>query len=140
MGTSQIGRVHDLELFADCRKAELRRIDRLTTLLRVPKDQVLMRQGDIAQQFIIVGDGTARLTQATDSGVAEVGDVGTGEFIGESELLSRGRLATTATATTDLTVFVSSAVEFRSILRLAPSVEHKVRRASLIRAGLSDAA
>ena len=62
--------------------------------------------------------------------MATVADIGSGEFIGESALLSGTRLTTTATAATDLTVFVSSASEFRSILRIAPSVAQKVRRSS----------
>jgi CRP-like cAMP-binding protein len=133
METTHINRLDQLELFADCRKTELRKIAPLTTLLHVAKDQVLMRQGEIAQQFIIVGGGTARITRETDGGVTTVADVGSGEFIGESSLLSGTRLTSTATATTDLTVFVSSASEFRSMMRIAPSVEHKVRRSSLVR-------
>jgi CRP-like cAMP-binding protein len=140
METSHIRRIDDLDLFADCRRSELRKIEPLTTFLRVAKDQVLMRQGDVARQFVIVGDGTARLTRQTKGEVAEVASVGSGQFIGDSALLTGSRLTATATATTDLSVFVSSASEFRSILRIAPSVAHKVRRASLIEAQGSDAA
>jgi putative ABC transport system ATP-binding protein len=140
METTHIKRLDQLELFADCRRAELRRITPLTTLLDVAKDQVLMREGEIAQQFIILGDGTARITRETEGGVATVADVGSGAFIGETALLAGTRLTSTATATTDLTVFVSSASEFRSMLRIAPSVEHKVRRSSLIRPEGTDAA
>ena len=126
-----IDRIDDLELFADCRKAELRQIQPLMTYLHVAKDQVLMREGDLSQQFIVVGGGTARLTRKTGEGVAEVTDLGSGEFIGESSLLAGTRTTATATAATDLAVFVSTANEFRSILRIAPSVEEKVRQGSL---------
>ena len=127
MPKADIKRIDDLELFADCKKSELRKIGPLTTLIRVPKDQVLMREGGAPQQFIVVGGGRARLTRETEDGVTTVADIGSGEFIGESALLSGTRLTTTATAATDLTVFVSSAREFRSILRIAPSVAEKVR-------------
>ena len=130
METTHIDRIDDLELFADCRKAELRQIQPLMTYLHVPKDQVLMREGDLAQQFIVVGGGTARLTRKTGEG-SSVTDLSSGEFIGESSLLTGTRTTATATAATDLAVFVSTASEFRSILRIAPSVEHKVRQATL---------
>ena len=68
-------------------------------------------------------------------------DVGSGEFLGEMALLNGSRRTATATATTDLGVLVSSASEFRSILRLAPSVADKVVHTSLARAGaLAEAA
>jgi len=35
--------IADLELFADCTKAELRQIRSLTTYLRIPKDRVLIK-------------------------------------------------------------------------------------------------
>jgi CRP-like cAMP-binding protein len=101
------------------------------TYVHVAKDQVLVREGDLAQQFIVVGGGTARLTRKTGGGGAEVTDLGSGEFIGESSLLAGTRTTATATAATDLAVFVSTPGEFRSILRIAPSVEHKLRLASL---------
>lgn len=138
--TTDVKRIDELELFADCKRGELRRIAPLTTLIRVPKDQVLMREGGAPRQFIVVGGGTARLTRETEDGVTTVADVGSGQFIGETALLSGTRLTTTATAATDLTVFVSSASEFRSILRIAPSVERKVRRWSLDRSMTTDEA
>jgi CRP-like cAMP-binding protein len=140
MSMADIKRLDDLELFADCKRTELRRIQPLTTLIRVAKDQVLMREGGAPQQFIVVGGGTARLTRETEEGVTTVADIGSGEFIGESALLSGTRLTTTATAATDLTVFVSSASEFRSILRIAPSVAQKVRRSSDLRSAATDQA
>jgi CRP-like cAMP-binding protein len=130
VGNKKIRRLDELDLFADCNRAELRLIEPLTTFLRVPKDQVLLRQGAAPQQFIVVGEGTARLTRAAEQGAETLAEVGEGEFLGEAELLSGTRVNATATAATDLTVFVSSASEFRSILRIAPSVAQKVRRAT----------
>ena len=133
--------IADLELFADCTKAELRKIRSLTTYLQVPKDQVLMREGTTAHEFIIIDSGTARVSRSTGEGVAKVADVGSGEFLGEMALLNGSRRTATATATTDLGVLVSSASEFRSILRLAPSVADKVVHTSLARAeALAEAA
>jgi CRP-like cAMP-binding protein len=134
MATSHVVDIADLELFADCTKAELRQIRSLTTYVQVPKDQVLMHEGSAAHEFIIIDSGTARVSRSTGNGVATVAEVGSGEFLGEMALLSGTPRTATATATTDLGVLVSSANEFRSILRIAPSVADKVLRASQDRA------
>jgi CRP-like cAMP-binding protein len=56
-------------------------------------------------------------------------------------LLNASLRAATVTATSDLSVFVCSASEFRSMLRIAPSVAEKIWQTSLVRAeGLAIAA
>jgi len=138
MNTPRVVDISELELFAGCSKEELRKIRSLTTYLQVPKDQVLMREGTTAHEFIIIDSGTARVSRQTEDGVAKVADVGSGEFLGEMALLNGSRRTATATATTDLGVLVSSASEFRSILHLAPSVADKIVHTSLVRAGALD--
>jgi CRP-like cAMP-binding protein len=127
-------RIDDLDLFADCTRAELEQISSLTTYLRIPSGQVLIREGSAAKEFIVIVSGSARVTRETDHGVVEVADVGKGDFLGEMALLTGSARTATATATTDLVVLVSSVGEFRSIMEIAPSVARKVRRASLVRA------
>ncbi len=126
-------RVEDLELFAGCSKQQLRQIGALATPLHVPKGQILMREGTIGREFVIIGSGTATVSRRTAHGVAEVAEVGGGDFLGEIALLTGVPRTATATATTDLSVLVSSASEFRTMLRVAPSVAEKVRRASTAR-------
>ncbi len=102
--------IHDLEVFAGCTRAQVRAIESLTTLLHLDEGHVLMREGTPAKEFIVIESGTALVTRQA------------------------GSLRTaTVTATTPLTVLVSSAGEFRTMLRVAPSVAHKVHRASLLR-------
>jgi CRP-like cAMP-binding protein len=127
-------RIDDLELFGDCTKAQLRQIRSLTSCLHIPKDHVLIREGTVGREFIVIRSGTARVTRETAHGVTQVADVATGDFLGEMALLNGSPRTATATATTDLEVLVSSAGEFRSILQIAPSVAKRVRRASLARA------
>jgi len=140
MGTPQELEIADLELFADCTKAQLRKIRSLTTYLRLRKDQVLIREGSRAREFIIIDSGTARVSRETDNGVTKVADVGSGQFLGEIALLTGSRRTATVTATSDLGVLVSSASEFRSILDIAPSVADKVVRTSIVRATNMDIA
>jgi CRP-like cAMP-binding protein len=140
MATSRVVDIADMELFAGCTKAELRKIRSLTTYVQVPADQVLMREGSSAHEFIIIDSGTARVSRETDDGVATVAEVGSGEFLGEMALLTGTPRTATATATTDLGLLVSSASEFRSILRIAPSVADKVFQTSMDRAARQDVA
>jgi CRP-like cAMP-binding protein len=66
--------------------------------------------------------------------------VGSGEFLGEMSLLTGSPRNATATATTELGVLVSSASEFRSIMRIAPTVADKVFQTSMERAGSTELA
>jgi CRP-like cAMP-binding protein len=140
MAIPPVVRIADLELFADCTRAELRQIGSLTTYLQVPRDQVLMREGGRANEFVVIGSGTARVSRRTNDGVVTVAEVGSGDFLGEMGLLTGAGRTATVTATTDLTILVSSASEFRSILHIAPSVTDKVIRASTVRAASLDIA
>jgi CRP-like cAMP-binding protein len=123
----------ELDLFSDCTRAQLHQISTLTTGLHLPKDHVLIREGELGREFIVIRSGSAEVTRKIDDGVAKVADVGAGDFLGEMALLNGTRRTATATATTDLAVLVSSALEFRSILEIAPSVARRIRDASLAR-------
>jgi CRP-like cAMP-binding protein len=140
MATPPVVQLTDLELFADCTRAELRQIASLTTYLHLRKDQVLMREGGRANEFVIIGSGTAQVSRQSDQGVVTVADVGSGDFLGEMGLLSGTSRTATVTAMTDLEVLVSSASEFRAILHIAPSVAKKVVHASNVRAASLDMA
>jgi CRP/FNR family cyclic AMP-dependent transcriptional regulator len=125
--------IDDLELFADCTRTQLHKIGALTTGLNIPRDHELIREGNLGREFIVIRNGSARVTRETNDGVTRVADVGAGDFLGEMALLNGTRRTATVTATTDLDVLVSSVAEFRSILEIAPSVARKIRRASLAR-------
>jgi CRP-like cAMP-binding protein len=133
-------RLSSLDLFADCTKAQLQKIDALTTDLSIRKDRILIREGSAVRQFIVIRSGSAQVTRLTDEGVETVANVGTGDFVGEMALLTGTCSTATVTATTDLAVFVSSIGEFRSILEIAPSMARKVERTSLARAASLDIA
>lgn len=127
-------RIDDLDLFAGCSKSQLQKIRALTTSLHIPKDHVLIREGSVGREFIVIRNGSARITRDTGDGVSRVADVGSGDFLGEMALLNGTPRTATAVATTDLDVLVSSVGEFRAILEIAPSVARKVRTASIARA------
>jgi CRP-like cAMP-binding protein len=134
MAMSQAFRLADFDLFADCTKAQLRKIDSLTTLVSVPRDRVLMKQGAPAREFLILVSGTARITRQSYDGAHTLAELGRGDMIGEMGLLTGTRRTATVTATSDLEVLACSPAEFQSIMQIAPSVAHKVHRTSEVRA------
>jgi CRP-like cAMP-binding protein len=72
--------------------------------------------------------------------VENVASDGSGDFLGEIALLCGSARTATATAATDLEVLVCPTGEFRTMPKIAPSVAHKVRRASLARSAVMDIA
>jgi CRP-like cAMP-binding protein len=118
--------IGELALFSDCTKAELRQISSLTTRLELPAGRVLMREGDSPAEFLIVGSGRVQVTRETDEGTTVLNEVGGGEILGEMALLLGTHRTATVTALTDVTVYVCSVSEFRSIMRIAPSVATKI--------------
>lgn len=126
--------IGDIALFADCTKAQLQKIDALTTDIRIPQGSVLIREGSVAKEFIVIRNGSVEVTRETDQGVVKVADLADGDFLGEMALLGGTRRTATVTASSDLEVLVSSAGEFRSLLEVAPSVAHRLRHFSAVRA------
>jgi CRP/FNR family transcriptional regulator, cyclic AMP receptor protein len=125
--------LRDFPLFSETTRPELARIRRLLMQLTVPAGKVLIREGARGDEFMIIADGVAEVTQ----GGRHVATIGRGDLVGEMALLQesgRGRRNATVTATTDLTVYVGTPAEFRQILDVAPSVAEKVRETAASRA------
>ncbi|MHB8464840.1 MAG: Crp/Fnr family transcriptional regulator [Acidimicrobiales bacterium] len=120
--------LRDLELFADCSPAELRRIGSLFTMLSVDAGTVLMTEGTFGFEFLIIADGHAQVTLGRGRGAHVVAELGRGQFAGEMSLLSQVRRTATVTATTPLTIYVCNAAEFASLLDAAPGVAEKIKQ------------
>ncbi len=123
-----------LELFGDCSRRELARVESLLTMVTVPAGHVLIREGRTGNEFLIIASGEAEVTKSTGHGNAKVAELGDGEFVGEIALLQGVPRTATVTAKTDLTAYVSNAAEFREILRSAPAAATRITRASSLRA------
>jgi CRP-like cAMP-binding protein len=130
--SSTLGR---LELFEDCSRRELAKVDSLVTMVTIPAGHVLIREGRIGSEFLIIASGQADVTKASDHGISKVAELSDGEFVGEIALLQGVPRTATVTAKTDLTAYVSSAAEFREILRSAPAAAERITRASSLRSG-----
>jgi CRP/FNR family transcriptional regulator, cyclic AMP receptor protein len=117
----------ELDLFSEASRSELAAISRQLTRLKVKAGRVLVREGGVGNEFMIMVSGMAEVTQ----GGRSVATIGRGDLVGEMALLQpngKGRRNATVTAITDAEIYAGSSAEFRRILEIAPSVAEKVRQ------------
>jgi CRP/FNR family transcriptional regulator, cyclic AMP receptor protein len=119
--------LRDLDLFSEARRSELAVIARQLTRLKVKAGRVLVREGAIGNEFMIMVSGMAEVTQGGQS----IATLGRGDLVGEMSLLQphgSGRRNATVTAVTDAEIYAGSPAEFRRIVEASPSVAEKVQR------------
>jgi CRP-like cAMP-binding protein len=120
-----------LPLFSEVSRSELAEIRRHLTLLPVPAGRVLVQEGARGDQFMIIAEGEATVSQ----GGRAIATLERGDVVGEMALLDGGfgRRNATVTTATDALVYAGTPVEFRRILEAAPSVDRKVRQTAASR-------
>jgi CRP/FNR family cyclic AMP-dependent transcriptional regulator len=135
LGKSEFGRnimrllkddLRELELFSDASRSELAVIARQLTRLKVKAGRVLVREGGLGNEFMIMVNGMAEVTQ----GGRSIATIGRGDLVGEMALLQPvgARRNATVTAVTDAEIYAGSPSEFRRILEASPSVAAKVHQ------------
>jgi CRP-like cAMP-binding protein len=103
--------------------------------VNIPAGKVLIREGKLGSEFLIIVSGQAEVTKSTGVGVSKVAELHDGAFVGEISLLQGVPRTATVTATTDLTAYVSNPSEFRELLRTAPAAAQRIAEASSLRSG-----
>ncbi len=119
--------LQDLALFSEASRSELAVIGRQLTRLNIAAGTILVREGGRGDEFMIILEGEAEVSQ----GGRAIATIGHGDLVGEMALLHedrRGRRNATVTALTDMVIYAGSPSEFRQILDAAPSVAEKVRQ------------
>lgn len=119
--------LRELDLFSEVSRSELAVISRQLTRLKVKAGRVLVHEGGLGNEFMIMVSGMAEVTQGGQS----IATLGRGDLVGEmalSQPYGSGRRNATVTAVTDAEIYAGSPAEFRRILEAAPSVAEKVRR------------
>jgi CRP-like cAMP-binding protein len=95
--------------------------------LKVKAGRVLVREGGIGNEFMIMVSGMAEVTQGGQS----IATIGRGDLVGEMALqqpYGSGRRNATVTAVTDCEIYAGSPSEFRRIMEVAPTVAEKVQQ------------
>jgi CRP/FNR family transcriptional regulator, cyclic AMP receptor protein len=116
----------ELSPFSEASRSQLAEIRRHLTMLTVPAGRVLVEQGKRGDQFMVIVEGEASVSQQGST----IATLGRGDLVGEMALLEdggAGRRNATVTARTDMVVYAGTPSEFRTILKAAPSVARRVR-------------
>jgi CRP-like cAMP-binding protein len=112
----------NVPLFAGCSKTELQRIASLADELDLGDGATLIREGERGREFIVIADGTVRVTRKGK----EVRELGAGDFIGEIALVADVPRTATVTATSPVRLLVVTDRAFRGLLEQMPSIAKKV--------------
>ncbi len=122
---TKVSALKQAPLFDGLARKQLERIAQLTDDLDVPAGTVLCKEGSRGEEFFVLMEGEAEVTQ----GGRQVGTMEPGDFFGEIALLESVRRTATVTAKTPLRFFVVSKQAFKSVLDTDPEIERKLLRA-----------
>ena len=114
VAVTAIAQVAPNQLTAD----SLRRMSSLLTELSVPAGTVLVAEGGLADQFMIVTSGEAQVTCLAS--LLPLAIIRAGEVIGEMALVENARRNATVQAITDMTVLVGTPGELASLCAMVP--------------------
>jgi MFS family permease len=94
----------------------------------VTAGQVVVRQGDPADRFYVIAEGSLRVTQAPDGGgtETELRTLGAGDVFGEIGILRRSPRTATVTATTDGALLALDAAEFLELVGSGPGLSSRL--------------
>jgi CRP-like cAMP-binding protein len=111
-----------IPLFAACTSAELALIARNVDELQVEAGRVLIREGEVGREFLVIVDGTAAVR--IDGRL--VARLGPGDFVGEMALLERRCRTATVVAETPVRMMISGPGQFAELLVSAPNMTRKL--------------
>ena len=109
-------------LFADLDGDELDHVAQAATDLQLDAGDVLMREGAMAHEMVVVVDGTLEVTRDGE----HVADIGPGGFAGEMALVTRSHRNSTVTTKTDCSVLHIDGRAFSALLSEVPEIAVKM--------------
>jgi len=109
-------------MFAGCSEAELAEIDRLADEVSIEPGRVVMRQGDLGQEFAVVVSGSLDVVK-DDVAVASLGP---GDYFGELALLETIPRTASVVATSDVVLEVIDRRGFNTLLDDLPSLSRSM--------------
>jgi CRP-like cAMP-binding protein len=116
--TPTLERLVRLPLFRHCTVRQLALIANRTTTIRARAGDVLMREGAIGRELVVIVEGSADVLVDGE----QIATLGPGDVCGEMALLDQGPRSATVVAATDLVAEVCTAQEFAELLEAVPSL------------------
>ncbi|HEU5324293.1 MAG TPA: MFS transporter [Candidatus Limnocylindria bacterium] len=87
---------------------------------------VVVRQGDAADRFYLIAEGTLRVTQTRDGKQVELRTLGPGDVFGEVGLLNRSPRTATVTALTDGRLLALDGEDFLELVSSGPGLSSRL--------------
>jgi CRP-like cAMP-binding protein len=112
-------------LFSHCGKKQLAEIASITTLIDLPTGTVLIGEGAVGRDFMLIVEGAVEVTRKG----RKINELGVGEFIGEMALISGAPRNATVTTSQDTSLLVVTDREFWDLLKRAPDLQMSVIKA-----------
>jgi CRP-like cAMP-binding protein len=122
---TKVALIAAVPLFADCSRRELRELAETADEVVVPAGYALTKEGAAGREFVIIVDGAAEVVRRG----RKINTLGSGDFLGEIALISRGPRTATVRTTVPTHALVITASAFRRLLRRMPSIQLKVLQA-----------
>ena len=111
-----------IPLFGAFDRHHLERLGMLTEEVDVPAAKVLIRQGELGDDLMVIYSGLVKVER---DGV-QVNKLGPGEFFGEIALIERGPRTATVTAETACRLLVINHRDFHAMMEEFPEIAAKV--------------
>jgi CRP-like cAMP-binding protein len=128
MDATQLKRI---PIYEDVPDEELRVITTFATSEEVPEGTVIVKEGDFANHFMAIEDGTAKVTRDGE----EVGQLGTGDIFGEMGLLEKEKRMATIEATSRVKLIKIERWELQRMKKMLPDVYAKIEQLAADRSG-----
>ncbi len=115
-------------IFAGLPAARLETAGRQLSEVAVAEGSVIVRQGDAADRFYLIGEGSVSVTQVPEDGGAELHlrDLGPGDVFGEIGLLRHSPRTATVTATSPGMLLALEADAFRDLVGSGPGLSTRL--------------
>jgi CRP-like cAMP-binding protein len=110
---------------------ELRVVTTFATSEEVPEGAVIVKEGDFANHFMAIEEGTAKVTKDGQ----EVGELKTGDIFGEMGLLEKEKRSATIVATSRVRLIKIERWELQRMKKMLPDVYAKIEKLAAERQG-----
>ncbi len=114
--------LRQVPMFEQLSADELDVVAQAVTDLNIDAGNVLMREGSMANEMLIVTNGTVEVTREGE----HIADVGPGGFVGEMALLAHRDRQSTVTTKTPIEALHIDGQRFRTLLEDAPMIAVKM--------------
>ena len=119
MDATQLKRI---PIFADVPDEDLSVITTFATTEEVPEGKTIVREGDYANAFMAIEEGTARVTRDGQ----QVGELGPGDIFGEIGVIEKERRTATVEATSRVRLIKIEHWELQRMKKKLPDVYEKI--------------